>query len=148
MIITKLFTWGMSHRLPSHDGLCKNIHGHEYKLEVSLHGSVYNNPCDVKDYGSCESSAGMIIDFKNFKSIVNDMVIDKLDHAYVSWDKDDPDIIKLFKDKDLKIVLVPFIPTAENLVQWIWDALSNRFNLSKIRLYETPTSWVETNTHS
>ena len=65
MIITKIFTFDAAHKLINYDGPCANLHGHTYKLYVSVKGPV-------KD--------GFVIDFVDLKKIVKDKVISKLDH--------------------------------------------------------------------
>ena len=73
--ITKEFKFEMAHALHGYDGLCKNIHGHSYKLWVTVKGKVRNENGHVKD--------GMIMDFSALKEIVKSEIIDKYDHSLV-----------------------------------------------------------------
>jgi 6-pyruvoyltetrahydropterin/6-carboxytetrahydropterin synthase len=65
----------MSHALLNYDGLCRNIHGHSYKLLVTIIGEPADLPGDPKD--------GMVIDFKELKDLVKEHVVDRLDHSLV-----------------------------------------------------------------
>jgi len=75
--LTKIFTFDSAHRLPFHDGMCKELHGHTYTLEVTLRGEPNDN--------------GILIDFGDLKRIVNSWILKKLDHKYLNDVlKDDP----------------------------------------------------------
>ena len=111
--ITKIFEFAAAHQLPHHKGLCKNIHGHTYILHVEVGGTIY----------SAGSSEGMIMDFGDLKRIVNEEIINKLDHSYLN---------DLFEN-----------PTAEMMVDWMSRVLKNKLELYRLRLYETPTSFAE-----
>ena len=65
--IAKEFKWEMSHRLPYHQGPCKNLHGHTYKLEVVVKGDIRKD--------------GMLMDFNELKEVVNSSILDLLDHS-------------------------------------------------------------------
>ena len=60
--LTKRFTFEMAHALLNYDGVCKNIHGHSYKLEVCVIGTPINKPTHAED--------GLLIDFKALKQMV------------------------------------------------------------------------------
>lgn len=117
MRIGREFTFDSAHHLLNYDGACANVHGHTYHLHIMLLGKV-------KD--------GFVIDFKLLKSIVMECVISKLDH------------------KDLNEVM-DFNPTAENIAVKIWEVLDpvideafkGRVVLERVKLYETPGSFVE-----
>lgn len=99
---------------------CNNYHGHghNYTLEVTVAGVP--NP-----------ETGYLIDLKKLKRIMDENIIQKVDHKHLNFD-------------------VPFlkgiIPTVENLVYIFWQILNDKINegkLYKIKLYETDTSFVE-----
>lgn len=73
MKISKEFRWEMGHRLPEHEGLCRNIHGHSYKMVLEIEGKVQKN--------------GMIIDFYDLGKIVKP-IIKNYDHAFMCYFKD------------------------------------------------------------
>jgi len=148
--VRKEFNWAMSHLLENHLGLCKNIHGHNYKLIVEFTGNLIK----VKD---SESKAGMVDDFKNIKELVNFNIVDKFDHAFVynSTNKQSIEIAIFLKEKlNQKTLKLPFRTTAENMSQWIKDELNKlikylkdvpgaekvNYKCTKVILYETETS--------
>lgn len=149
MTATKEFEWGMAHMLSNHYGLCKNLHGHTYKLQVTV--SRFNE-FTRETKGS--SDEGMIVDFSELKQIVAAEVVDKFDHAVVlntnTGDEFEKCLINLAQEYNKKVVLVPYRATAENMVADIWDKLTTvlaevnpSIHITKIRLYETPTSYAE-----
>ena len=73
--ITKEFKFEMAHALHGYDGLCKNIHGHSYRLWVTISGKVLKLNGDKKD--------GMVMDFDILKKIIKPTIIDKYDHSLV-----------------------------------------------------------------
>ena len=144
---TKEFVWDMAHLLPGHNGLCKNLHGHTYKLQVTV-----SNTESVIIGGP---SAGMVIDFKHLKEIVNSVIVDRYDHAVVlqrqSGDAFESALIDLCILHKKKMVLTHYRTTAENMVRdFAWqigqaleDLGQGKLVLEKVRLYETPTSYAE-----
>lgn len=68
--ITKRFTFEAAHKLPWHGGKCKHLHGHSYKLEVTLEGELNEND--------------IVIDFDDLTVIVNEMVVKRFDHRYLN----------------------------------------------------------------
>lgn len=136
--ITKEFYFEMAHALLGYDGLCKNIHGHSYKLFVTIIGepiSDQNNP-----------KLGMVMDFGDLKKIVNDVVVQKYDHSLVLHNKShlcDIQVNELFG----KVHLLNFQPTCENLIadfaENIKKQLPPQIHLYSLKLYETNTSYAE-----
>ena len=137
--ITKEFHFEMSHCLNNYNGACRNIHGHSYKLFVTLIGE------QNKDSNS--SSYGMVMDFTDLKKIVKREILDIFDHSFVI-EKSSPFIDKV-KDLDSNVQIVNFQPTCENLVVFfkkkIEEFLPNNVELCKIVLFETATSSAEWN---
>lgn len=116
--VTKRFEFEAAHRLPEYDGKCSRVHGHRFQLEVEISGQVINEG----------PKRGMILDFGDLKRIVQERVVEKLDHQYLN------DLNDLFD----------FVPTAENLVMWIVEELRYvLLSLSRVRLWETSTSYCE-----
>jgi len=137
--ITKQFSFEMAHALRNYDGLCRNIHGHSYKMDITLAGQPLNDDNSPKN--------GMVMDFGDLKKLVNEEVISLLDHALVLNDKTDAQLIDVLKHNYEKIVTVDFQPTTENLLNFIADKiqlrLPNEVKLSCVRLRETDTSYAE-----
>ena len=133
---TKEVSWEMAHRLSFHHGLCKNLHGHTYKLQATFKSE------------SGKMQNGMIADFSSIKGVLQRAVVDKLDHAcWLNGKTDDTHIGTALKDLGLKFLYTGFEPTAENMVAqiaaWIEDDIKDSDTiLVELRLYETPTSWV------
>ena len=132
MKIAKEFHWEMGHRLPEHFGLCKNIHGHSYKMIVEFEGEL--------------GEQGMVIDFYDVEKIINP-IIEKLDHAFMV--KDDDKLILDFLEKlDSKKVVVDFFATVENICKYISGKII-KSNLPKnikfinVRVYETAEDYAE-----
>jgi 6-pyruvoyl tetrahydropterin synthase/QueD family protein len=77
--VTKVFTFDMAHALFGYDGPCKNIHGHTYRLSVTLIGEQIQEENNPKE--------GMVIDFTDFKRIVKENVIDIIKNYGIDYDK-------------------------------------------------------------
>lgn len=128
----------MAHALSNYDGKCKNIHGHTYKLFVTLIGI----PCE-----DCSSPKnGMVLDFGDLKNIVKIPIVDMFDHALVVPANKGFEDLRKFQETD-KYIEVPFQPTCENLTIYIANIIRSKLpdsvSLYSIRLYETPTSYAE-----
>ena len=68
--VTKTVRFDAAHVLTNHQGLCKNLHGHTYRVDIS----VTQAAGDVRD---------MVIDFKDLKKIATEIICDRFDHAFV-----------------------------------------------------------------
>ncbi|MGA2668852.1 MAG: 6-pyruvoyl tetrahydropterin synthase family protein [Ignavibacteria bacterium] len=135
MKIAKEFSWEMGHRLPFHEGLCRNIHGHSYKMVVELIGEV--------------NKSGMIIDFYDLGKVIKP-IIENYDHSFLCWENDKP--LREFLEKyDMKRVIVSYQATVENicndLIQVIYKGLKKlegyNFERLIVKIFETPNSFAE-----
>ncbi|MBQ6155549.1 MAG: 6-carboxytetrahydropterin synthase [Bacteroidales bacterium] len=137
--ITKQFSFEMAHALRNYDGLCRNIHGHSYKMDITLAGQPLHDENSPKN--------GMVMDFGDLKRLVNEEVISLLDHALVLNAKTDAQLIEVLKQNYEKIVTVDFQPTTENLLNYIAGKIQLRLpetvTLACVRLRETDTSYAE-----
>lgn len=137
-IITKEFTFEASHHLPGHKGKCRRPHGHSYRLQISLRGPIKEAPG--------ESDDGMVMDFDDLKRIVSTTIIDELSDSVPRGCNARP-IEKGGMDHNDLNALTGIRTTAENLVHWIWDALTMsgipEELLYRIRLWETDKGYVE-----
>ena len=135
--ITKEFKFEMAHALHGYDGLCKNIHGHSYKLWVTIRGAVLNERTHKKD--------GMVMDFDVLKSFVKPDIIDKYDHSLV-LNANSPHAEIDFSAFE-KVFFLPYQPTSENLVSGFALQIKNKLpegvELYKLVLSETATSFAE-----
>lgn len=138
--ITKQFSFETGHALYGYDGKCKNVHGHSYKLDVSVIGKPITDSGNVK--------FGMVIDFSDLKKIVKEEIVDVFDHATV-FNKNTPhlELANELKDRGHKIILADYQPTSEMMVidfaQKIKARLSDNIKLHSIKLQETETSFAE-----
>ncbi|HEX7358538.1 MAG TPA: 6-carboxytetrahydropterin synthase [Ignavibacteriaceae bacterium] len=132
MKIAKEFRWEMGHRLPEHFGLCKNIHGHSYKMIVEFEGELDKNQ--------------MVIDYYDVEKIINP-IISKLDHSFMV-NKDDKIVLEFLENINSKKVVVDFLATAENICTYLLSEIkkcslpSNILSL-RVRVYETQFDYAE-----
>lgn len=138
--ITKQFSFETGHALYGYDGKCKNVHGHSYKLSVTVIGTPISDKNNVK--------YGMVIDFGDLKKIVKSEIVDKFDHATV-FNKNTPhiELAKELENRDHNVILVGYQPTSENMVidfaEKIKKQLPSHINLHSLKLQETETSFAE-----
>ncbi len=137
--VTKRFHFEMAHTLYEYDGLCRNIHGHSYNLEVTLIGEPRNEPKHPKD--------GMVMDFGELKEIVKTEIVSRFDHALMVNRLVPASQIDLLQKTTNRLILVDFQPTSENIAAFIAEILQQHLpagvTLFSIRLYETVTSFAE-----
>ena len=108
--VSRSFTFEAAHQLPWHQGKCQRLHGHSYRLEVTVDGPI--------------TEQGIVVDFADIKGVVEREVIAKYDHQYLN---------DLFDN-----------PTAELIAHEIWKTIEAAdLSVSRIRLWETPDSWVD-----
>ncbi|MFL1894559.1 6-pyruvoyl trahydropterin synthase family protein [Aquimarina sp. 2-A2] len=138
--ITKQFTFETGHALYGYDGKCKNVHGHSYKLSVTVIGKPITEINHVK--------LGMVIDFGDLKKIVKEEVEDVFDHATV-FNKNTPhvELAKELQDRGHNVILLDYQPTSENMVidfaKKITARLPQNIQLFSLKLQETETSYAE-----
>ena len=138
--ITKQFSFETGHALYGYDGKCKNVHGHSYKLSVTVIGTPISDSNNVK--------FGMVIDFSDLKKIVREEIVDVFDHATV-FNKNTPhvELAQELKNRGHHVILVDYQPTSENMVidfaKKIQDRLPNNIQLHSLKLQETESSFAE-----
>ena len=134
MKVAKEFYWEMGHRLPEHFGLCKNIHGHSYKMIVEFDGEL--------------NESEMVIDFYDVEKMINP-IVEKLDHAFMVKN-DDKITLEFLEKMNSKKVVVDFESTVENICKYISGEVisaklpENLKNIS-VRIYETADAYAELN---
>lgn len=138
--ITKQFSFETGHALYGYDGKCKNVHGHSYKLSVTVIGTPILDNSNVK--------FGMVIDFTDLKAIVKEEIVDVFDHATV-FNKNTPhvELAKELSSRGHHVILVDYQPTSENMVidfaKKIQDRLPHEIQLHSLKLQETESSFAE-----
>lgn len=138
--ITKQFSFETGHALYGYDGKCKNVHGHSYKLSVTVFGKPITDKTHVK--------YGMVIDFSDLKKIVKEEIVNVFDHATV-FNKNTPhvELAKELEDRGHNVLLVDYQPTSEMMVidfaSKIKKRLPKHITLYALKLQETETSYAE-----
>ncbi|NNJ88424.1 MAG: 6-carboxytetrahydropterin synthase [Eudoraea sp.] len=138
--VTKEFSFETGHALYGYDGKCKNVHGHSYKLAVTVIGTPVTEKDAVK--------LGMVIDFGDLKKIVKEEVVDPFDHATV-FNKNTPhlELARELETRGHKVILADYQPTSENMVIHFADKIKKRLpknlQLHSIKLRETETAYAE-----
>ena len=137
--LTKIFHFEAAHALNGYDGKCRNIHGHSYEMRVTVKGMPLNEPGNPKN--------GMVIDFHDLKAIVNQEVIDKLDHSFIIGNNMPKDFVEITKQNFDKVVELPYQPTTENMLadfaQRIKRRLPQHVELYSVTLQETRDNIAE-----
>jgi 6-pyruvoyltetrahydropterin/6-carboxytetrahydropterin synthase len=137
--VTKKFSFETGHALYGYDGKCRNVHGHSYKLSVTVIGSPISDTSHVKH--------GMVIDFGDLKKIVKEEIVDVFDHATV-FNKNTPhvELAKELSDRGHNVLLVNYQPTSEMMVvdfaEKIKDRLPASIKLHSLRLQETDSCYA------
>ena len=138
--ITKRFSFETGHALYGYDGKCRNVHGHSYKLYVTVIGHPISDTTHVK--------LGMVIDFSDLKVIVKNKIVDVFDHATV-FNKNTPhvDLAKELSDRGHNVLLVDYQPTSEMMIidfaNVIKQELPSHVKLHSLKLQETDNSYSE-----
>ena len=123
--ITKQFNFETGHALYGYDGKCKNVHGHSYKLSVTVSGSPITDNSNVK--------FGMVIDFSDLKKIVKEEIVDIFDHATV-FNQNTPhiELAKELQARDHHVILVDYQPTSEMMVIDFAAKIKSRLPVSSL----------------
>ncbi len=138
--VTKIFTFEMAHALEKYNGPCKNIHGHSYRLEVTVSG--------YPEKRSNSPKKGMVIDFGDLKKIVEKTIINDFDHAIVLSKNADKKLINAIKANQQKLILTNYTPTSENLLIDFVERLAPHLDIGynrliSVTLSETASSYVQ-----
>ena len=134
--ITRRLEFDAGHRLPNHQGQCRNVHGHRYAIEITLSGELIN------EQGA--SDDGMVMDFGDIKATAKDKLVDVWDHAFLVYWRDKAMIDFLAAIEGHKTVVLEVVPTAENLAKVAFrDRFGHALTLQRVRLYETPNCWAD-----
>ena len=138
--ITKQFSFETGHALYGYDGKCKNVHGHSYKLSVTVIGKPIVDRSNVK--------FGMVIDFTDLKKIVKEEIVDQFDHATV-FNETTPhiELAKELKTRGHHVILDKKQTNRENMLIDFKKKKKNRLpegiTLFSLKLQETDSSFAE-----
>ena len=143
-MVTRIRRWvetDTGHRVPNHKSKCRHMHGHRYRWEAELEG-------DVVTLGGV-SEEGMLMDFTDVSAILNEYIHDVVDHAFIVYEGDKEALVALsHMGEEHRTLIVPFIPTAENLAKWAFEQVEphisssygNMLKLHAFHVRETPKS--------
>ena len=131
--VTKTVRFDAAHILTNHAGLCKNLHGHTYRVDVSV----------AAPDGNLDD---MVIDFKDLKKIAGETVCDVFDHAFI-YNTESPgecEIAAVVEKNGMRTVALPFRSTAENLARHFYGELLPKIpGLVAVKVWETADSCAE-----
>jgi len=139
VLVCKTFSFDSSHQLVGHFGKCANLHGHTYKLEVKVKAEPIQldptNPITTSD-------EGFVIDFYHLKKVVNELIVDKMDHAFLAMGNEPA--LEVVKASGAKVIVLGFRTTVENMARYIcWRLMKAGLPVHSVRMWETPTGWAE-----
>lgn len=132
--VTKTVRFDAAHVLTNHQGLCKNLHGHTYRVDVTVVG---------------DESSDMVIDFKELKNLANDVICSVFDHAFIynTESVGEREIAAVVEKNGMRTVPIPFRSTAENLAKYFYSLLDQRIlppsRLDAVKVWETADSCAE-----
>ncbi|MBK7356277.1 6-carboxytetrahydropterin synthase QueD [Propionivibrio sp.] len=143
MLITRRLEFDAGHRIPDHKSRCRHLHGHRYALEVTLGGDIILQAGDP--------SNGMVMDFAEVKTLVQQHLVDHWDHAFLVHAGDTQVVEFLQSIPNHRTVILGCVPTSENLAEYAFnlldsvfqDTYGNHLRLERVRLYETPNCWAD-----
>ena len=135
--LTKEFYFQAGHALYGHDQKCQYLHGHSYKLSVTIIGQPIQNKSSAK--------LGMVLDFGDLKQIVNQQIIDLFDHTVIlNVDSPHKKLAQYLEKEGHKVQKVNYNPTCELLLidfsSRIQKALPEHILLHNMTLCETKDS--------
>jgi 6-pyruvoyltetrahydropterin/6-carboxytetrahydropterin synthase len=138
--LTKEFSFESAHALEGYDGKCRHIHGHSYRLYVTIIGEPISDSVNPK--------YGMVMDFGELKRLVNEEIVDRMDHAFVMRRTDSADEVNMVLSEGFgNVVLVDYQPTCENMLVDFAERISRRLPagvaLHSLKMHETATSYAE-----
>lgn len=139
--VTRHIEFEAAHLLAGYEGRCANLHGHSYKLEVTVSG--HTNSEKSERFGFC-------IDFKELDAILENVVPDHMFIANgqnLADDTVEADIVAVLAEWGLAYQILPFAPSAENMKLWLKDKidahLPRGLRVVRLKLWETTDSYAE-----
>ena len=137
--VSREFTFEMAHVLWNYDGPCRNVHGHSYRLFVTISGVPVNDINDPKN--------GMVIDFTDLKNIVLKEIVNVFDHAVTVSNEFNGEKLEMLEKTFGNVVVVGYQPTCENLVADFAGRIRKQIpvglKLHSLKLFETAKSYAE-----
>lgn len=132
--VTKTVRFDAAHILTDYDGRCRNLHGHTYRVDVTVGAT------------SEAADADMVIDLKELKGIINEVVLERFDHAFI-YDTRAPgecDIAAAVERQGMRVAALPFRSTVENLARHFCACLKPRVpGVVAVKVWETADNCAE-----
>ncbi len=143
MRITRRLEFDAGHRIPNHHSQCRHLHGHRYAIEVTVSGDIVTVEGDAEQ--------GMVADFAGLKSLLQQHIVARWDHAFLAYAGDSAVVEFLKTLPGHQTVLFEAPPTAEHLAfaafrileQAFAVAYGERIRIDRVRIYETPNCWAD-----
>lgn len=140
MKVTKEVTFDSAHMLSNYKGKCQNLHGHTYKLQVSVEGPIAAE--GDEEY--------MVTDFNNLKHVI-DNVIECFDHAIIFSDdhlrgEAENALLKWADTYGMNYIILPNAKsTSEYIASYIKTQIESAYPTKRVyvKVWETPTSFAE-----
>ena len=129
--VTKTVKFDAAHVLTDHQGLCRNLHGHTYRVDVSV---------------ATEADGDMVIDFKELKGILTEVILDRFDHSFIynTGSAGESEIAAVVEKHGMRTIAIPFRSTVENLAKMFYNELKGRVSgLSAVKVWETADNCAE-----
>ena len=129
--VTKTVKFDAAHVLTDHQGLCRNLHGHTYRVDVSV---------------ATESDGDMVIDFKELKGVLAEVILDRFDHSFIynTGSVGESEIAAVVEKHGMRTVAIPFRSTVENLARMFYNELKAKVpGLSAVKVWETADNVAE-----
>ena len=115
-----------AHFLANYQGKCRNLHCHRWRVIIEVKSETLEN--------------GMVIDFTEIKKDLKDM-LEQYDHSLIIEENTASEkLLEALNEDDYKINIVKFRPTAENFAHFFFSELKKKYNISKVKVYETPNN--------
>ena len=121
-----------AHFLKGYQGKCKNLHGHRWRVVVSVRGKALQQTGPER---------GMLLDFSTLKGALKTLT-EEFDHALLLEEGSlRPETLAALAAEEFRTVTLPFRTTAENLARYFYEKLRQQdLPVSRVAVYETPTN--------
>lgn len=130
--LTTHASFDSAHFLSGYEGKCRNLHGHRWKLEVTVSSEELVRDGQIR---------GMIVDFGELKKDVKNLA-DEFDHCLIIEKGTLKEkTMEVLTEEEFKIIQVDFRPTAENFARYFYERMQKAgYKVSLVKVYETPNN--------
>ena len=121
-----------AHFLSGYEGKCSNIHGHRWKLEVTVQNETLEQTGQMR---------GMLVDFGQLKDDIK-KIADEFDHSFIIEEGTLKEkTVEALREEEFRMIFVHFRPTAENFAKYFYDRVKeNGYYVKLVKVYETPNN--------